>query len=87
MDRERHRLLHHSLSELTPRERHVLRMHFGIGQRRAHTLEEIGRKYHLTRERIRQIELKALNKLRHVHRRWSLEDFVTITPHAGNIRV
>jgi RNA polymerase primary sigma factor len=80
MDRERDRILHHSLSELTPRERHVLRMHFGIGQRRAHTLEEIGRKFHLTRERIRQIELKALKKLRHPNWRPSLEEFATIAP-------
>jgi RNA polymerase primary sigma factor len=87
MDRERDRLLHHSLSELTPRERHVLRMHFGIGQRRAHTLEEIGRKFHLTRERIRQIELKALTKLRHPSQRRSLEEFVRIAPDAEKIRL
>ena len=64
MDRERDRILHRSLSELTPRERRVLCMHFGIGHRRAYTLEEIGRKFRLTRERIRQIEVKALKKLR-----------------------
>jgi RNA polymerase primary sigma factor len=87
VERERDSLLHHSLSELTPRERHVLRMHFGIGQHRVHTLEEIGRKLHLTRERIRQIELKALKKLRHSERHRSLEEFVTITPDAGNIRL
>jgi len=86
-DRERDRLLHHSLSELTPRERHVLRMHFGIGQRRAHTLEEIGRKFHLTRERIRQIELNALKKLRHGNRRWSLEECIAIASDAGKVPV
>jgi RNA polymerase primary sigma factor len=64
MDRERDRILHHSLSALSPRERRILRMHFGIGYQRAYTLEEIGRKYGLTRERIRQIEVKALKKLR-----------------------
>jgi RNA polymerase primary sigma factor len=64
VDRERDRLLHHSLSQLPSRERRVLCMHFGIGHRRAYTLEEIGRKFHLTRERIRQIEVKALKKLR-----------------------
>jgi RNA polymerase sigma factor (sigma-70 family) len=64
MDRERDRILHRSLSELSPRERRVLCMHFGIGQHRAYTLEEIGRKFCLTRERIRQIEVKALKKLR-----------------------
>jgi RNA polymerase primary sigma factor len=80
VDRERNSLLDRSLSELTPRERRVLRMHFGIGQRRAYTLEEIGRKFRLTRERIRQIELKALKKLRHPGRRRPLEEFVTATP-------
>ena len=64
VDRERDRILHRSLSELPPRERRVLCMHFGIGHRRAYTLEEIGRKFRLTRERIRQIEVKALKKLR-----------------------
>jgi len=64
MDRERDGLLHRSLSELSPRERRVLCMHFGIGYQRAYTLEEIGRKFCLTRERIRQIEVKALKKLR-----------------------
>ena len=82
MARERHRFLHHSLSELTPRERQVLRMHFGIGQYRGHTLEEIGRKFHLTRERIRQIELKALKKLRYADRRRSLEGSVAIASDA-----
>jgi RNA polymerase primary sigma factor len=64
LDRERDRILHHALSELPPRERRMLCMHFGIGHRRAYTLEEIGRKFRLTRERIRQIEVKALKKLR-----------------------
>lgn len=64
MDRERDRILHRSLSELSPRERRMLCMHFGIGHHRAYTLEEIGRKFCLTRERIRQIEVKALKKLR-----------------------
>jgi len=65
MDRERDRILHRSLRELPTRERRVLCMHFGIGHHRAYTLEEIGRKFRLTRERIRQIEVKALKKLRH----------------------
>jgi RNA polymerase primary sigma factor len=64
VDRERDRILQRSLSALLPRERRVLCMHFGIGHRRAYTLEEIGRKFRLTRERIRQIEAKALKKLR-----------------------
>jgi RNA polymerase primary sigma factor len=79
-DRERDRILHRSLNELTTRERRVLLMHFGIGQRRPYTLEEIGRKFQLTRERIRQIELKALKKLRHPGRRRPLEAFVTASP-------
>jgi len=74
LERERDSLLHGSLRDLTPRERRVLRMHFGIGQPRAYTLEEIGRKFQLTRERIRQIELKALQKLRHPSRRRLLEE-------------
>jgi RNA polymerase primary sigma factor len=64
VDRERDRILRRSLNQLLPRERCVLCMHFGIGHRRAYTLEEIGRKFRLTRERIRQIEVKALKKLR-----------------------
>ena len=52
------------LSKLTPREQKVLRMRFGIGERQACTLEEIGQTFNLTRERIRQIEAKALEKLR-----------------------
>jgi RNA polymerase primary sigma factor len=74
LERERDHLLHGSLLGLTPRERRVLRMHFGIGQRRAYTLEEIGRTFQLTRERIRQIELKALQKLRHSGQRRLLEE-------------
>jgi RNA polymerase primary sigma factor len=74
MDRERDRILHHSLRELSTRERRVLCMHFGIGHHRAYTLEEIGRKFRLTRERIRQIEVKALKKLRHPGQRQLLEE-------------
>jgi RNA polymerase primary sigma factor len=80
VDRERDRIVRRSLNELTARERLVLRMHFGIGERRAYTLEEIGRKFGLTRERIRQIELKALKKLRHHGRRQPLEEFVSTIP-------
>jgi len=74
VDRERDRVLQRSLSQLPPRERHVLCMHFGIGHRRAYTLEEIGRKFRLTRERIRQIEVKALKKLRQPARCRPLEE-------------
>jgi RNA polymerase primary sigma factor len=55
---------HTMLSKLTPREAKILRMRFGIGEREAHTLEEVGEVFGVTRERIRQIEFKALNKLR-----------------------
>jgi RNA polymerase primary sigma factor len=72
-ERERERAVRGALKDLTTRERRVLSLHFGIGQRRAYTLEEIGRKFGLTRERIRQIELKAIKKLRHPQRRRTLE--------------
>jgi len=52
-----------ALSRLTPREADILRLRFGVGQAGEHTLEEVGRKYQVTRERIRQIEAKALKKL------------------------
>ena len=53
------------LATLTPREEKVLKMRFGIGERSNHTLEEVGQDFEVTRERIRQIEAKALRKLRH----------------------
>ena len=63
------------LNSLTPREEKVLRMRFGIGERRDHTLEEIGQDFDVTRERIRQIEAKALRKLRHPARSKQLRSF------------
>jgi RNA polymerase primary sigma factor len=54
-----------ALNELTPREQQILRMRFGIDESNAHTLEEVGKVFGVTRERIRQIEAKALDKLRH----------------------
>jgi RNA polymerase primary sigma factor len=77
-ERERDRAVRRALKGLSTRERRVLSLHFGIGQRRAYTLEEIGRKFGLTRERIRQIELKALKKLRLPQRRWTLEEFANM---------
>jgi len=56
------------LATLTPREEKVLRMRFGIGEKSDHTLEEVGQDFFVTRERIRQIEAKALRKLRHPSR-------------------
>jgi len=64
------------LGTLTPREEKVLRMRFGIGEKYDHTLEEVGQDFDVTRERIRQIEAKALRKLRHPSRAKKLESFV-----------
>jgi len=64
------------LATLTPREEKVLRMRFGIGERSDHTLEEVGQDFSVTRERIRQIEAKALRKLRHPSRAKHLKSFV-----------
>jgi len=64
------------LSTLTPREESVLRMRFGIGMDSDHTLEEVGKKFLVTRERIRQIEAKALRKLKHPTRAKKLRTFV-----------
>ncbi|MBN1296182.1 RNA polymerase sigma factor RpoD [bacterium] len=64
-----------TLSTLTPREKMVLRMRFGIGAGYEHTLEEVGEYFAVTRERIRQIEAKALRKLRHPSRRDKLKPF------------
>ena len=63
------------LSTLTPREEKVLRMRFGIGEESDHTLEEVGQDFNVTRERIRQIEAKALRKLRHPSRSGKLKTF------------
>ncbi len=64
------------LATLTPREARVLRMRFGIGEKSDHTLEEVGQDFDVTRERIRQIEAKALRKLRHPSRAKRLKSFV-----------
>jgi RNA polymerase primary sigma factor len=64
------------LATLTPREEKVLRMRFGIGEKSDHTLEEVGQNFDVTRERIRQIEAKALRKLRHPSRSKKLRGFV-----------
>ena len=63
------------LATLTPREEQILRMRFGIGQKTDYTLEEVGKQFAVTRERIRQIEAKALRKLRQTGRSRSLEGF------------
>ena len=64
------------LKTLTPREEEVLRMRFGLIDGKPHTLEEVGKKFDVTRERIRQIESKALRKLRHPSRSKKLRDFL-----------
>jgi len=64
------------LTTLTPREEKVLRMRFGIGEKSDHTLEEVGEDFEVTRERIRQIEAKALRKLRHPSRSKQLKSFL-----------
>ena len=65
-----------ALADLTPREQRILRMRFGIGDTTDHTLEEIGKEFGVTRERIRQIEAKALEKLRHPARARKLATFI-----------
>ena len=64
------------LQTLTDREEQVIRMRFGIGDGSEHTLEEVGQRFSVTRERIRQIEAKALRKLRHPSRTRKLKTFL-----------
>jgi len=70
------RQINSALETLTPREEKVLRKRFGIGEATDHTLEEVGQDFEVTRERIRQIEAKALRKLRHPSRSKKLRSFV-----------
>ncbi len=69
--------MHDALQTLTPRERNVLALRFGLEDGEAHTLEEVGQQFGVTRERIRQIEAKALRKLRHPTRSRKLRDYLT----------
>ena len=64
------------LEDLTEREKEVLRLRFGLEDGHPYTLEEVGRRFGVTRERIRQIEAKALRKLRHPSRSKKLKDFL-----------
>jgi RNA polymerase primary sigma factor len=64
------------LASLTPREERIVRMRFGIGINSDHTLEEVGQQFSVTRERIRQIEAKAIRKLRHPSRSRELRSFL-----------
>jgi RNA polymerase primary sigma factor len=68
--------LENVLKELSDRERRVLVLRFGLEDGRTRTLEEVGVEFHVTRERIRQIEAKALRKLRHPMRSRKLKDFL-----------
>ena len=63
------------LASLTPREAKILKMRFGIEERKDYTLEEVGQEFGITRERIRQIENKALRRLKHPKRKWKLRSF------------
>ena len=65
-----------ALATLSPKEKEILRLRFGIGEEGEHTLEEVGKRFSVTRERIRQIETKALRKLRHPLRGRALKAFV-----------
>ncbi len=64
------------LASLTPREERIVRMRFGLGMNSDHTLEEVGKQFSLTRERIRQIEAKALRKLKQPSRSRELRSFL-----------
>ena len=68
------------LTSLTQRERRVLEMRFGLSDGNARTLEEVGRQFRVTRERIRQIEAKALRKMRHPTRVRQLQGFLDFEP-------
>ncbi len=75
---------HQVLAGLTPREAKVLRMRFGIDMNTDHTLEEVGKQFDVTRERIRQIEAKALRKLRHPSRSETLKSFLDQDQQSNN---
>jgi RNA polymerase primary sigma factor len=72
------------LDSLTDRERKVLQLRFGLDDGRSRTLEEVGKEFHVTRERIRQIEAKALRKLRHPSRSRKLKDYLDLRQQPGN---
>ena len=71
-----HRELLNVLKSLTPREERVITLRFGLEDGRSRTLEELGREFNVTRERVRQIEAKALRKLRHPSRAKRLRDYL-----------
>jgi RNA polymerase primary sigma factor len=65
-----------ALATLTPRERSLIKLRFGLDDGRSRTLEEVGLEFSLTRERVRQIEVQAINKLRHPSRSRKLQDYL-----------
>jgi len=65
-----------ALSSLAPREQRILRLRYGLANGKYHTLEEVGQKFGLTRERIRQIERQALHRLRNPHHSYQLKDYL-----------
>jgi RNA polymerase primary sigma factor len=69
-----------ALAQLTDRERDVVRLRYGLGGERVHTLEELGRLFHVTRERIRQIEIRAIRKLQRPDSTQGLENFLELLP-------
>ena len=71
-----HQQLDEALEKLSPRERKVIRLRFGLEDGRAHTLEEVGREFNVTRERIRQIEAKALRRLKNPNIGKKLKDYL-----------
>jgi RNA polymerase primary sigma factor len=75
-DEQRGRHAREALATLTPREEKVLRLRFGIDEKGDHTLEEVGQMFDVTRERVRQIEAKALRKLRHPRHAKRLRPYV-----------
>jgi len=70
------RQIHEVLGELTDRERKIIVLRYGLEDDRSRTLEEVGQEFNVTRERIRQIEAKALRKLRHPSRSRKLKDYL-----------
>ena len=77
--KELERLIKGVLSSiLTPREERIIRLRFGIGGEKEHTLEELGQQFQVTRERIRQIEVKAIKKLRYPGKGYPIRSFVEI---------
>jgi len=72
--------IHSVLNTLTYREREIIKLRYGLGDGHTYTLEEVGRIFHVTRERVRQIEAKAVRKLQHPVRSRQLEGFIDSLP-------